>query len=193
MNKFAVIAALAFCGHASAKSSVIGTVYPIAERDALVVIKQKAAQVDWQKAMQNHSNSWLEQQQTPLPAADKNQIRFHRPNHRLQREIVDAQGTVIYPQGFAFNPLAFIKVPFRIVVLSLAQLAWFKPNIKPTDRVLLTEGDVFKARDILGRTVFLLDGKTQVRLNVLKVPSIIRQKGHLFELEEFNVERSDRQ
>lgn len=166
------------------QSSVVGTVYPIKERDALVAIKQRASQIDWQQAMAKYSTSWQSTQQMPLPVVAKDLIRFHQPIHYLEREIVDPQGKVIYPSGFAFNPLDFTKLPFRIVVIAFDQLAWFKPHIKKTDRVLLTQGDVFKAREILGKTVFLLDRQTQQALNVLRVPTIIRQKGNLFEYQE---------
>jgi hypothetical protein len=165
-------------------SRVVGAVYPIIERDALVAIKQKASQIDWQQAMSSYTSSWQTRQQSHLPAVTENQIRFHRPVHRLEQDIIDQHGTVIYPKGFAFNPLAFMKVPFRIVVLSVNQLDWFKPQLKKTDRILLTAGDVFKARDLLGKTVFLLDEKTRDKLNVTRVPTIIKQKGQLFELQE---------
>jgi conjugal transfer pilus assembly protein TraW len=169
-------------------SRVIGAVYPIIERDALMAIKEKARQVDWQQAMKHYTNSWQHRQQSPLPAAKFNQTRFHRPVHKLEKAIVDQHGTIIYPQGFDFNPLSFMKMPFRIVVVAFDQLAWFKPRIKSTDRVLLTQGDVFKAREILGKTVFLLDEKTRDKLNVTAVPTIISQKGPLFELQEIKKE-----
>ena len=181
-----LLTGLVISNSASAQNiSVVGTVYKIQETDALIAIKEKAKTVNWKKFMTNRTNSWLKNQQTFLPFATENTIRFHKPLHQLQREIKDQNGQVIYPAGFEFNPLEFLKIPFRVIAISYEQLGWLKDKLKKTDRVLLTNGDVFKARDILEHQVFLLDPPTRNKFNLLKIPSIIKQKGMMFEIEEF--------
>ncbi|WP_339145172.1 hypothetical protein [Pseudoalteromonas galatheae] len=189
-TKLAVSFFLGFCAtsYASQQTSKIGAVYSIAETDALEAIKARAETINWNDALRNRTNSWMQLQQTPLPRVEKDNIRFHKPTHILEKQITDANGVVIYPSGFEFNPLNHMRLPYRIVVVSMPQLKWLKKVLRKTDRVLLTSGDVFKARDYLGHTVFLLDQRTKERLNVLKVPSLIVQKSNLLEISEIKLD-----
>lgn len=193
VNSMLLCAALQTSMSCAKNTSVIGAVYPIHEENELEAIKREVEKVDWQAVLSKRTDSWLKNQMTELPFAQQDSIRFHKPIHVLEKQITDKDGVVIYPEGFEFNPLNHMRMPFRIVVISMEQLDWLKPKLTKMDRVLLTSGDVFEAREKLGHTVFLLDAKTQNKLNVLRIPSIIKQKGNLLEIEEFKFNPNDKE
>lgn len=168
------------------QSSVIGAVYPIEERDALEALKERAEQVDWQAYMANRKDGWKSNLQQELPIARKDLVRFHRPFYTVERAVTDQNGAVIYPVGFRYNPLNHVRLPYRVVAISTHQVAWVRSKLRKTDRVLISHGDVFKAREQLPEhIVFILDERTRSRLDIQRVPTIAVQKGNLLELVEY--------
>ncbi|MBQ4839844.1 hypothetical protein [Pseudoalteromonas luteoviolacea] len=182
-----VISASLVCSTVFAQqSSVIGAVYPIKEKDALAALKNRAEQVDWQAYMANRKDGWKSNLQRELPIARKNLVRFHRPFYTVEQAVIDQKGAVIYPVGFRYNPLNHVRLPYRIVAISTLQVEWVRAKLRKTDRVLISHGDVFKARELLPEhIVFTLDERTRSRLDIQRVPTIVVQKGNLLEVSEY--------
>lgn len=164
---------------------VMGQTYDIVEPDALTEIENKAASVDWGKALNKPVEQWGALQGERLPWAHENRSRSVIPFYTTEFDITDSSGRVTYPKGFTFNPLEHVRLPQRIVVIDPSQQEWLPGHVLPTDQIIFTHGDVFKARQHLKVPVFILDTKTRQRLDVKVVPTIIEQKGKMLILHEY--------
>nr|WP_258057463.1 hypothetical protein [Aeromonas caviae] len=177
------IGLLTYCLHANA--AVIGQTYDINEPDALTEIEQKAASVDWNKALDKPAEQWSAMQGQALPYATETRSRSVIPFYTTEFEITDKTGKVTYPKGFTFNPLEFVTLPQRIVIIDPRQESWLADHVKVSDQILFTGGNVLKAKDRLQVPVFILDAKTRSRLDIKVVPTIVEQKGKMLVLHEF--------
>lgn len=177
------IGLLTYCLHANA--AVIGQTYDINEPDALTEIEQKAASVDWNKALDKPVEQWSAMQGQALPYATETRSRSVIPFYTTEFEITDKTGKVTYPKGFTFNPLEFVTLPQRIVIIDPRQESWLADHVKVSDQILFTGGNVLKAKDRLQVPVFILDAKTRSRLDIKVVPTIVEQKGKMLVLHEF--------
>lgn len=184
-----LIILLFICFNAVSSSfSVIGRVYEITEEDEIIKIQKRAAKQDWSKIFdkpEEKVNSFIRREQNFLPYAPEDGLRLHVPHYIVEKDVIDKDGIVIYPVGFRYNPLNNAHLPFRIVVTDVDSLSWFKNKINKTDMILISSGDLGKAEEILGRTVFVLNRRVSERLNLKYVPSIVEQKNNLFHISEF--------
>ncbi|CAH6291122.1 MULTISPECIES: TraU family protein [Citrobacter] len=170
-------ASLSFGASAASTSNTIGQVYGIAEPDALAEIEQRVRAVDWSKELNKNRDSWATFQGVPLPVSKKTQTRTHVPFYTSLIDVPDKDGKVLYPKGYTFNPLQFVHLPQRIVVISPGQEEWLQSNVKSTDMVLYTHGDVIKKSESLDRPAFILDKSLQQRLDIKVTPTIVSQEG----------------
>ena len=168
--------------------ATIGQVYPIAERDALEEITARAAQVNWREAMHKPRSEWSAYRFGDVPAATQPKRREHTPIHIVEHAVHSADGTLIYPTGFRFNPLEFLTLPRRVVVIRPEHTAWAEDNLKDTDLVLLAGADTETTGRTLNRPVFILDGRTRDRLDIRVAPSVIEQRGTALLITEHVVE-----
>ena len=182
---FLAISTLCAAGSIDAESITVGQTYPIAERDALSEIEARASEIDWQAALSTENIRWSAKDGTRISRALVNRSRQVVPFYTLEFDIRDANGLLIYPKGFRFNPLDHITLPYRVVVIDPIDVAWLKPQLTFTDRVILTHGDFEQASETLERPTFLLDDKTRQRLGIEFVPSIIEQAGNVFVVREY--------
>lgn len=173
-----------------AATQTVGRVYPISETDALTEIELKASSVDVSKHVVRDAKKWSASKSMSVPKAFQSASRSYKPFYTLEMDITDANGKVIYPRGYKFNPLEFAHLPNRIVVISEAEVGWAKSHVDATTIVLLTDGDRVNVAKELKRSVFLLDQKTKDRLSIRYVPSIVQQKADYFQINEFYLERS---
>ena len=169
---------------------VIGRVYDIAEQDALEEIKARAAATDWKKAMSKPRSEWSAYRFAPVLAAPEPRTREHVPYHIVEHPVVSATGELIYPVGYQFNPLDYLTLPRRVVVILPQHGDWASEHIKKTDLVLLAGSDNDSVSKRLERPVFILDDRTQRRLGIEYAPSVIEQHGSAFRIEEYYVEPS---
>jgi len=175
----------------------VGTVYPIVEPDTLEEIKHALAQVDWSKVFSREKVESLVRSYHPdlthLPRAKKDRVRLVDMTYTLPFDIRDAQGRVIYPKGYTFNPLDYIHYPRTLVVIDAsdrAQVKWLKKSgfLKRLDvLILLTGGSWWKVEQELKRPVYYADTVIVNRFNLQAVPSIIKQKGRYMEVREVAV------
>ena len=188
-------------GTVSVEAKVLGTygaTYPIAERDALEEIQERARQVDWQKVLDRRK---LESYQGPpdrgtLPRAKRDRTFAVDLTYTMELDVPDGKGGILYPKGYTFNPLEYVVYPKSIVVINgndPEQLQWFVTS-EYADRLdvilLLTEGRHTVVAKRLKRPLFYADQKIIDRFRLKAVPSIVRQKGRFMEVSEIDVRRT---
>lgn len=173
---------------------VVGTTYPIAEPDML-------AELQGQVAKNNHARKqWHEQIKTYQPADLHNLPRATTDRtfqvdmtYTLNRDLTDADGKLIYPKGYSFNPLDYINFPGGIVVIDGAdpeQVAWFKQTPYAENhqmKLLITDGLAPELIQTLQRPVFYLTEDIAKRLQLKAVPSLIFQREKRMHVQEINL------
>lgn len=180
----ALLLALSTSVHALAPT---GKTYPIAEPDALKEIQDRSAQVDTRKVMEGYDiNRAIKPY--PLPHSRSTRVRYHIPWYTSELDVPDKDGNIIYPKGYRFNPLEYVHYPRRIIVATADQFQAIKADLRPSDMLIMTEGDYSKANDALPQAVFVLDDLVRTRLDVQVVPTVIEQHGKTFKFLEIEAE-----
>lgn len=183
---------------ALASARVMGTAgatYPIAEKDALTEIEEKARKVDWQGEFaraKSQADRFRPDDLKRLPRAAKHAVRAVDMTYTLEDDIPDPRnpGRSLYPRGFRFNPLDYLSLPGVIVFLDASdrrQVDWLRASPFAADEmatIVLTGGDIGNVENIAKRPVFYADGKLIERLDIRAVPSVARQNGRMIEVEE---------
>ena len=173
----------------------VGNVYPVVEPDALAEIREAAARVDWEKAMDRQKKlamikNFRPGDLHPLPAAKADKSFLVDMTYTLDADIPDGKGGVLYPSGFSFNPLDYVSLTSVLVVIDAGdrrQVDWFKASPYAEDyrtRLLLSGGDYYDLSEELDRPVFYLVDRVARRLQVAAVPSVIRQQGNMLQVQE---------
>jgi len=192
---------LTACIPVSAQARDLGTsgaTYSIAERDALEEIEERAKQVDWGKLFDREKSeqkikSYKPKELALLPRAARDSVRSVDISYRLEFDIPDGRGGILYPRGFSFNPLDYIVYPRTIVVINgtdREQVEWFKgsPYAGNLTTVLwITDGSYFDLALELGRAVFYANTMIVNRFDLRAVPCVIAQKGNQLEVFEVDV------
>ena len=117
------------------------------------------------------------------------------PSHRLDEDIRDGQGNLLYPQGFSFNPLHYARLRGSIVVIDASdpeQLAWFKSsfskNCQNQEAILLISGGLAgPLTEELGRPVYYLSQDMAARLKLEAVPAVITADRDSFSVQELRL------
>lgn len=176
---------------AASPSSTIGRTWPIAEPDALAEIEAKAATLpaDMSKAFGPRQN-WSALKAAELPATTRNRVRSVVPFYTLDFDITLPGGKTLYPKGFTFNPLTYVNLPQRLVVVHPGELGWALRTARPTDFILLAaqngmSGDAIGLSEKSGRAIFILEERVKERLGLTSAPVIIAQSGTRLVLTEY--------
>lgn len=176
---------------AGGERRTLGQTFPIAEPDLLEEIKQRAASADW-KAMVRRQDpgTFTGFQTTTLPAATAPSSFLFDPTYTLPQDVVDQNGTVLYPAGTTINVYARRQFPGRTIVIAAdaAHLAWLDETAKPTaaDKVLISGANMLEARQLAGaRRIYALDERLVERFGLRAVPSIVHQEGTQLRVREY--------
>lgn len=177
--------------NSSSEQLTVGRTYDIAEPNALTEIKSKAKKItpeDIKNKYKKGFNQWLMQYRvTNLPRATKTNTRFHIPWGVNPKDIYDQHGNIMYPKGFKFNPIKYLKIKERFYVVDIEDLDWLSEQLKPSDKVMINNGDITEAKKKLDRAVFILDQISVEKLGIRVVPSLIKQSGDQFKIKEFKL------
>ena len=125
-----------------------------------------------------------------LPPAKTDKIFQVDMTYTLGNDIPDGKGGVLYPKGYAFNPLDYVNLTSILVVINSEdkrQVEWFKSSPYGSDyhtRLLLSGGNYYALAEQLKRPVFYLMDDVAERLHLAAVPSVIRQNGKKLEVME---------
>jgi conjugal transfer pilus assembly protein TraW len=199
-----VLICFAFSVTSSAKDlGVFGAVYDIAEKDALKEIEERAREVDINriikrgdlaKKIENYAPEGLKE--LKLQPARKERTFLVDMTYTLDRDIADQKRNVVYPEGYAFNPLDYVTYPGIIVILdgkNPAQVAWFERSEYGKDlktKLLITEGSYTELSKSLKRPVFYASRTIVEAFQIKAVPSVVAQRGTLMEVREIAISES---
>jgi conjugal transfer pilus assembly protein TraW len=180
---------------AHANSSTIGHTWSVAEPDALAEIEARAAKQPANMAQDFGPRSgWSALRSAPLGRTRENRTRFVVPFYALDEDIRLPDGKLLYPRGYTFNPLDYVSLPQRLVIVEPRDLGWALSVSRPTDFILLARGAAQDADAItLGerhkRALFILEDRVKDRLGLTVAPVIVRQVGRRLELSEVRLDR----
>ncbi|HEX7783951.1 MAG TPA: conjugal transfer protein TraW [Sphingobium sp.] len=182
---------------AMAATSKIGRTWPIAEPDALSEIEGRAAHVPDMKAAFGPRQNWSAMKAATLGIAHADRSRTVVPFYTLDQDIRLPDGKLLYARGYSFNPLAYVSLPQRFIVVHPRDLAWALRTARPADFILLAAGGLGDADAItLGerhsRSLFLLEERIKARLGLTVAPVILAQAGQKLVLTEVDRSRTDR-
>lgn len=125
-----------------------------------------------------------------LTRAQENKTFYPDTSYTLDKDIRDINGNVIYPKGYTFNPLNYMNLKLRYIVINfknLEEVNWLKKmNYDDINTmILLSDGNFIKANKTFGRQVYFLTDKIIDRFNLEHTPSIVVQEGRRLKVQEF--------
>ncbi len=188
--------ALIVAGVAHAETSTIGRTWLIAEPDAMAEIEARAAKQPPNMAEKFGPRSgWSALKGATLGVARQTQVRSVVPFYTLDQEIRLPDGKLLYPAGFTFNPLTYVSLPQKLVVVHPRDLGWALKTAALTDWIILTGGgdakdDALSLGEKHGRALFILEERVKERLGLTVAPVIVRQVGQKLELTEVRADRT---
>lgn len=180
-----------------AETSTIGRTWPIVEPDALTEIEGRSAHIPDMKAAFGPHSGWSAMRPASLGKARHDRERSVVPIYTLDSDIQLPDGQLLYAKGTTFNPLAFVTLPQRLVIVHPAQLDWAVRNAGPTDFILIAAGapgdtDPVTASERLKRPIFLLEERIKTRLGLTVAPVIVAQSGQKLVLTEVDAAKAAR-
>lgn len=186
-----LMARTAHASEARTGQSQIGRTWPIAEPDALSEIEAKSATLppDMSKAF-GPRRDWSALKAASLGAASADRTRTVIPFYTLEFDITLPNGKLLYPKGFSFNPLTYVKLPQRLVIVHARDLRWALGVARPGDFILLAAlggdtGDAIALSEKANRAIFILEDRVKARLGVTVAPVIVSQVGTALSLSEY--------
>lgn len=173
-------------GHpALAATSTVGRTWPIAEPDAMAEIEARAARAPTLASRLGPRSTWSALQAAPLGQARADRVRSLVPFYTVEEDIRLPDGRLLYPKGFTFNPLDYVSLPQRLVIVHPRDLAWALKQARFTDFILLTAGDALDLSERSGRPLFILEERVKERLTLTVAPVIVAQQGKKLVLTEY--------
>lgn len=193
-----LLASIIIAASAHAATSTIGRTWPITEPDALAEIEARTAKLPPDmRSKYGPRSTWSAMRAATLAPATRSQIRSVVPFYTLDTEIRLPSGELLYPKGYSFNPLSYVTLPQRLVVVHPRDLGWALKTARLTDFILLAAGsarddDAITLSERTGRAIFILEARVKDRLSLTVAPVIIAQVGQKLELTEVRLERTAR-
>jgi len=181
----ALMLALACHEPGLAATSTIGRTWPIAEADAMAEIEARAARAPSLASRLGPRSSWSALQGAPLRQARVDRVRSLVPFYTVEEDIRLPDGRLLYPKGFTFNPLDYVSLPQRLVIVHPRDLGWALKQARLTDFILLTAGDALDLSERSGRPLFILEERVKERLGLTVAPVIVAQQGKKLVLSEY--------
>lgn len=176
------------------RSVTLGPTFEIVEPDMRDEIRARAAaaQQKFERVVKSRPlDSYSGFQSVALPLAERTRTRSVDPTYTLPRDIVAADGQVLFAKGTQVNVYDRITMPGRFIVIGPypSHYEWLKSTAKPGDAdiVLLAGGNVAQVRRDQQIRVYLLDERGVERLGLEAIPSIVQQSGRMLEVTEYAV------
>ena len=200
MRSEVLILALLLAGVSPAGAGEIVQLEPVGPTSAVVEtdlgeeLRQRAVSVDVEQL--RHAQAHYQPANLhALPRATKDTTTRVDLTHTLEEDVQDANGQVLYPRGFTFNPLRYVTLSGALVVLDGSdpeQVAWFKGSPYGANRralLLLSGGLAAALRDELQRPVAYLTEDIALRLQVRAVPSVVIEQENQLVIREVSLGR----
>ena len=172
----------------------VGPTSAVIETDLAEALRQRAVSVDVER-LRSAQARYQPANLQALPQATKDATTMVDLTHTLEQDVQDANGQVLYPAGFTFNPLRYVSLSGALVVIDGSdpeQVAWFKVSPYGANRralLLLSGGLAAPLRDELRRPVAYLTEDIARRLQVRAVPSIVVERDNQLEIREVSLGR----
>ena len=172
----------------------VGPTSAVVETDLGDELRQRAINVDVEQ-LRSAQAQYQPANLHALPRATKDTTTVVDLTHTLEQDLIDAQGTILYPRGFTFNPLRYVSLTGALVVIDGSdpeQVAWFKGSSYGANRralLLLSGGLAATLRDELGRPVAYLTEDIAQRLQVRAVPSVVVERDNQLVIREVSLGR----
>lgn len=180
-----LLPALGLSSAAQAATSTIGRTWPIIEPDAMAEIEARAARQPTNMAASfGPRANWTAMKAVSLGVTRQARTRSVVPFYTLEFDIKLPDGTMLYPKGYSFNPLTYVSLPQRLVVIHPRDLGWALRTARPSDFILLTGGDALALGERVGRPLFILEERVKDRLGLTVAPVIVAQTGQRLVLTE---------
>ena len=173
-----------------------GSTYQIKERDAYEEILEKARTVNKNYLVSLLKKSLMDKfevSKVKVKKAEETTTRRHVLNYTLPFDIKDHNGRIIYPKGYSFNPLDYVKIPFVVVFFdgtSGKELEWLKKSgfLKRPDTMLVAvKGNIYDLNLQLKKTVYAGSKDMLGIFGVEKTPSYVYQESNYFIITEVGV------
>lgn len=190
-----LLASVVVATSAHAQTATIGRTWPIAEPDAMAEIEAKVLTLPADMSAKfGPRSTWSAMKAAPLGVALHTLRRSVVPFYTLDSEIRLPDGSLLYPKGYTFNPLSYVTLPQRLVVVHPRDLGWALQVAKPADFILLTGNDgqgpdPLTLSERSGRALFILEARVKERLGLTVAPVIVEQAGTRLELTEVRLDR----
>ena len=159
----------------------VGPTSAVIETDLAEALRQRAVSVDVER-LRSAQARYQPANLQALPRAEKDTTTRVDLTHTLEQDVQDANGQVLYPAGFTFNPLRYVSLSGALVVIDGSdpeQVAWFKGSPYGANRralLLLSGGLAAALRDELQRPVAYLTEDLAQRLQLRAVPSVVMEQ-----------------
>ena len=196
----ALALALPTCGLRAADLGTLGPTYGIAEPHLLELIAQrlrdKQRSGELQRLMQEAQARGVESVKSPAPVAGLRTTRTARsyyvdPSFTLERNIVDAEGRLLFPAGTRKNPLEVVSMSKRLLFFDardrrqVAQarelIARYDGKVKP----ILTAGSYLELMKTWQMPVYFDQQGTLVRrFGIRQLPALVSQDGRRLRVDE---------
>ena len=127
--------------------------------------------------------------------AREDKIFYPNPEYILDRDIKDANGKVMYPKGFKFNPLHYISLTDKYVFIDYEakeQVQWLLKNNfhkELSTKIIITNGKVFDAMKQFKREVFYVNDLIINRFELSNTPSVVQQEQDRIRVEQFYLKK----
>ena len=172
----------------------VGPTSAVVETDLGEELRQRAVRVDVERLRSAQAHYQPANLQA-LPRATKDATTMVDLTHTLEEDVQDANGQVLYPAGFTFNPLRYVSLSGALVVIDGSdpeQVAWFKGSPYGANRralLLLSGGLAAALRDGLQRPVAYLTQDIAQRLQVRAAPSVVVERDNQLVIREVSLGR----
>ena len=172
----------------------VGPTSAVIETDLAEALRQRAVSVDVER-LRSAQARYQPANLQALPRATKDATTMVDLTHTLEQDVQDANGQVLYPAGFTFNPLRYVSLSGALVIIDGSdpeQVAWFKgsPYVKNHRALLLLSGGLAAPlRDELARPVAYLTEDIALRLQVRAVPSVVIEQENQLVIREVSLGR----
>ena len=187
MRSEVLILALLLAGVSMARAGEVEQLEPVGptsaviESDLVDELRQRALSVDVEQ-LRHAQAGYQPANLHALPRATKDAITMVDLTHTLEQDVQDANGQVLYPAGFTFNPLRYVSLSGALVIIDGSdpeQVAWFKDSPYGANHralLLLSGGLAATLRDELDRPVAYLTEDIAQRLQLRAVPSVVMEQ-----------------
>lgn len=195
-----LLVALLVCSKGQAEDlGKISQTYKIAENDLAEVFKMRVAKAvqngTWAKEMDKQAKKIQAYVDNPtgmrLPTVRNYSARYFDPSITLDQDIVDQNNRVIVSKGTRVNPLDRISYNKALCFFDAndaKQIEWIKSMCLDlvTAKAIAINGPVMKVmEDLDARLFFDQQGILTKKFGIKAVPSMVRQTGNVFVIEEF--------